>query len=462
MLFTSLLGKFTFVIYITFFLLILSTTFIFTNAFSVSWVYEDLLAHPQYKVIFQEKQLIPSSRIDNHVIEQDPNNVQAMTQIDQSSSEESKSTSIMMRTSTGQSYVCKNKDDNTNLMKKGLVLLEPLLDNCLYYINGWWTYEYCHMRHVKQFHQIIQAGSLIEDTSSESYFLGKTLGTDLEVGGGKKFLVQRWSDGTTCDLTGNPRRVEIQFHCNPQNYISVVTEMYTCNYLVVIHTSYLCAHPAFHDTSFSKINPIECRPVVPDAYYQRAIEKGLESGLKDKSSIKQHINEKDKTFDGSDNRNQQKQDLNQKNPESTDKNKKDAAMTQNKKQLERLVAIANKLLDQEYLRDLARRPELQSAEIGFNDDNTNQDDDREIKFFLYDDDYGKKASSNFDKNLKNLLINNFKKMGIFNANNNEKVLFEEQNNQKSHQAKLSKIFETIFDPDVVDDTNIDKDNEKKK
>ncbi|CAJ0745850.1 15524_t:CDS:2, partial [Entrophospora sp. SA101] len=229
--------------------------------------------------------------------------------------------------------------------------------------------------HVKQFHQIIQAGSLIEDTSSESYFLGKTLGTDLEVGGGKKFLVQRWSDGTKCDLTGNPRRVEIQFHCNPQNYISVVTEMYTCNYLVVIHTSYLCAHPAFHDTSFSKIYPIECRPVVPDAYYQRAIEKGLESGLKDKS---------------------------------------------------RLVAIANKLLDQEYLRDLARRPELQSAEIGFNDDNTNQDDDREIKFFLYDDDYGKKASSNFDKNLKNLLISNFKKMGFFNANNNEKVLFEEQ------------------------------------
>ncbi|CAJ0847086.1 15058_t:CDS:2 [Entrophospora sp. SA101] len=295
MLFTSLLGKFIFVIYITFFLLILSTTFIFTNAFSVSWVYEDLLAHPQYKVIFQEKQLIPSSRIDNHVIEQDPNNVQAMTQIDQSSSEESKSTSIMMRTSTGQSY-----------------------------INGWWTYEYCHMRHVKQFHQIIQAGSLIEDTSSESYFLGKTLGTDLEVGGGKKFLFQRWSDGTTCDLTGNPRR----FHCNPQNYISVVTEMYTCNYLVVIHTSYLCAHPAFHDTSFSKINPIECRPVVPDAYYQRALEKGLETRFKSKK------------------------------PESTDKNKKDTAITQNKKQFERLVAIANKLLDQEYLHDLARRPEL--------------------------------------------------------------------------------------------------------
>ncbi|CAH1768705.1 1282_t:CDS:1, partial [Entrophospora sp. SA101] len=47
-----------------------------------------------------------------------------------------------------------------------------------------------------------------------------------------------------------------------------------------------------------------------------------------------------------------------KKPESTDKNKKDTAITQNKKQFERLVAIANKLLDQEYLHDLARRPEL--------------------------------------------------------------------------------------------------------
>lgn len=75
----------------------------------------------------------------------------------------------------------------------------------------------------------------IEDKSVNSYFLGRydprhatlpssykdkkgsksqqqQLGTDLQAVGGKKYLVQRWSDGTKCDLTGKPRRVEIQVH----------------------------------------------------------------------------------------------------------------------------------------------------------------------------------------------------------------------------------------------------------
>ncbi|CAJ0924215.1 17424_t:CDS:2 [Entrophospora sp. SA101] len=532
-----LLKRFVYIFYITFFLLILSTTIIFTNAFSISWVYEDLLAHPQYKVVVLENQLIPNSRIENHVIEKvqaDSNNVQEMIQIDQSSSsgessEKSKPTSIIMRTSTGQPYVCsipyidnqttieenknnsddnnknnkpeENKDDDINLMKKGLELLEPLKKNCLYYINGWWTYEYCHMRHVRQFHQIIQAGGnqVVEDESSESFFLGKydprhatlpspsdndddnnnfgekkrTLGTDLQVGGGKKYLVQRWSDGTKCDLTGNPRRVEIQFHCNLQSrdYIAVITEMYTCHYLVIVHTSLLCTDPAFHNTSFSKINPIECIPVVSDAYYQHVMEKRLESGLKGKSS-KQHTNEKGEKFDSSNNQNQQQQvnqALNKNNPESTDNNndndndKKDIEMARNKIKMEKLAAIANKLLE--------------------NTNKQQQDDDhggiRKIKILLLNNngnleqigtignggrsnsenlkegDDGKKESSDFD--LENLLNN----LGIFNTKH-EKVLFEEQNNQKGHQAKLSKIYETRFDSDVVDDTRIDADNEEKK
>ncbi|CAJ0633839.1 4304_t:CDS:2 [Entrophospora sp. SA101] len=383
-----------------------------------------------------------------------------------------------MRTSTGQPYVCsipyidnqttieenknnsddnnknnkpeENKDDDINLMKKGLELLEPLKKNCL---------------HVRQFHQIIQAGGnqVVEDESS----------TDLQVGGGKKYLVQRWSDGTKCDLTGNPRRVEIQFHCNLQSrdYIAVITEMYTCHYLVIVHTSLLCTDPAFHNTSFSKINPIECIPVVSDAYYQHVMEKRLESGLKGKSS-KQHTNEKGEKFDSSNNQNQQQQvnqALNKNNPESTDNNndndndKKDIEMARNKIKMEKLAAIANKLLE--------------------NTNKQQQDDDhggiRKIKILLLNNngnleqigtignggrsnsenlkegDDGKKESSDFD--LENLLNN----LGIFNTKH-EKVLFEEQNNQKGHQAKLSKIYETRFDSDVVDDTRIDADNEEKK
>nr|CAG8583128.1 14918_t:CDS:2 [Entrophospora candida] len=496
-----------------------------------------LLAYPQYKVVVLENQLIPNSRIENHVIEKvqaDSNNVQEMIQIDQSSSsgessEKSKSTSIIMRTSTGQPYVCsipyidnqttieenknnsddnnknnkpeENKDDDINLMKKGLELLEPLKKNCLYYINGWWTYEYCHMRHVRQFHQIIQAGGnqVVEDESSESFFLGKydprhatlpspsdndddnnnfgekkrTLGTDLQVGGGKKYLVQRWSDGTKCDLTGNPRRVEIQFHCNLQSrdYIAVITEMYTCHYLVIVHTSLLCTDPAFHNTSFSKINPIECIPVVSDAYYQHVMEKRLESGLKGKSS-KQHTNEKGEKFDGSNNQKQQQQvnqALNKNNPESTDNNndndndKKDIEMARNKIKMEKLAAIANKLLEntnkQQQDDDHGGIRKIKILLLN-NNGNLEQigtigNDGRSNSENLKEGDDGKKESSDFD--LENLLNN----LGIFNTKH-EKVLFEEQNNQKGHQAKLSKIYETRFDSDVVDDTRIDADNEEKK
>jgi hypothetical protein len=40
------------------------TTENFANAFSISWVYEDLLAYPQYKVVIYENQLIPNSSLE--------------------------------------------------------------------------------------------------------------------------------------------------------------------------------------------------------------------------------------------------------------------------------------------------------------------------------------------------------------------------------------------------------------
>ena len=83
----------------------------------------------------------------------------------------------------------------------------------------------------------------VEDKSVNSYFLGRydprhatlppsykdkkgskshqqQLGTDLQAVGGKKYLVQRWSDGTKCDLTGKPRRVEIQVRFIFINYLT--------------------------------------------------------------------------------------------------------------------------------------------------------------------------------------------------------------------------------------------------
>lgn len=44
-----------------------------------------------------------------------------------------------------------------------------------------------------------------------------------------RYLVQRWSGGTICDMTGMPRRIEIQFHCRMEGVdeISSIKEIAT-------------------------------------------------------------------------------------------------------------------------------------------------------------------------------------------------------------------------------------------
>ena len=50
------------------FIILCFTTEHFAKAFSFSWVYEDLLAHPQYKIIIYENQLIPNSSLEKFQI----------------------------------------------------------------------------------------------------------------------------------------------------------------------------------------------------------------------------------------------------------------------------------------------------------------------------------------------------------------------------------------------------------
>ncbi|CAG8665872.1 12455_t:CDS:2, partial [Funneliformis caledonium] len=334
---------------------ILSSVFVFlcfttvhiTKAFSISWVHEDLLAHPQYKVFIYENQLIQNSSLEKFAfddVQTESSKVPTLSQSSSEDNEDSKYISVIMRTATRQPYVCQipyianqtsdeeNPEENredVDLMRKGLALLEPLQNNCLYYNQGWWTYEYCHLSHVKQFHQIIRPNMKpIEDRSVASFYLGRydprhatlpssykdkegsknsqqQLGTDLQAGGGKKYLVQRWSDGTKCDLTGKPRKVEIQFHCNPQSKdgISVVTEMSTCYYLVVIHTPRLCNDPAFLSKNLNKVNHIECRRVVSDERFDQYTDKerkSLESGENEGVMSKEKERNDDELNDPSD------------------------------------------------------------------------------------------------------------------------------------------------------------------
>jgi len=88
---------------------------------------------------------------------------------------------------------------------------------------------------------------------------------ELARGAGQRYLVQRWEDGTVCDKTGVPRKIEVQFHCSmtTPDKILLIKETSTCNYVLVIHTPRLCGEPGFkseRDTQEESV--IRCREIL--------------------------------------------------------------------------------------------------------------------------------------------------------------------------------------------------------
>ena len=149
---------------------------------------------------------------------------------------------------------------------RGGELLDGMKGDCIYYLSGWWSYSFCYKDYVKQFHQLPpgRGGAPIyppvEDPAVHSFILGrysdkedkkqseerKTLGSEqesrdlddegnaqakkadteskeetgldlprLEVKGSSRYMVQRMSGGTECDLTGRERKIEVQVRSLP-------------------------------------------------------------------------------------------------------------------------------------------------------------------------------------------------------------------------------------------------------
>ncbi|WFD06727.1 Protein OS-9 [Malassezia vespertilionis] len=89
--------------------------------------------------------------------------------------------------------------------------------------------------------------------------------------GEKLYLSQVWRDGSTCDLNGLPRTVEVQYFCSPDgsHNIASISEVLTCNYVLVVHVPSLCNVAAFRDIQTEDVNIIKCRLIVPDDPVER-------------------------------------------------------------------------------------------------------------------------------------------------------------------------------------------------
>ena len=187
---------------------------------------------------------------------------------------------------------------------RGGELLGAMEGRCIYYVSGWWSYSFCYNEEVKQFHALppgrqgVPLWPPIEDTDVPSFILGEfgaeitedqsaqsstTPGPSSSASGQPerglalprvasagetRILSQRLGGGTPCDITGRPRRVEVQYKCEPgaaSDHIGHVKETSTCAYRLVVHTPRLCSDVVFQPPRAREARRVICREVLADA-----------------------------------------------------------------------------------------------------------------------------------------------------------------------------------------------------
>uniref|UniRef100_A0A668AF56 Endoplasmic reticulum lectin n=1 Tax=Myripristis murdjan TaxID=586833 RepID=A0A668AF56_9TELE len=152
-------------------------------------------------------------------------------------------------------------------------LLRPMHSApCLVKTKDWWTYEFCHGQHIRQYH--------LEDTEikGDVLFLGyyeSEFDWSNETAKAskqhrlKRYHSQTYVNGSKCDLNGNPRETEVRFVCEEgsSDYIARVDEPQSCRYVLTVHTSRTCQHPFLRPPSTAKPQGIVCQPALSAQQY---------------------------------------------------------------------------------------------------------------------------------------------------------------------------------------------------
>ncbi|XP_029031196.1 endoplasmic reticulum lectin 1 isoform X2 [Betta splendens] len=164
-------------------------------------------------------------------------------------------------------------------------LLEPLFkrSSCSYRIESYWTYEVCHGKHIRQYHEEKETGQI----SVQEYYLGDATQRSQSAESGDKaeeeteeksssetevptkniegqltpYYSLEMGNGTPCVLKQNQARsTAVLYVCHPEakHEILSVAEVTTCEYEVVVLTPLLCAHPKYRFKS-SPVNTIFCQ-----------------------------------------------------------------------------------------------------------------------------------------------------------------------------------------------------------
>ncbi|XP_021340491.1 endoplasmic reticulum lectin 1-like [Mizuhopecten yessoensis] len=200
---------------------------------------------------------------------------------------------VIMKTAANEKYKCvlpDIKDSEDDSAKKNYAgpspdeLMESLFQqkSCSYRIESYWTYELCHGKHLKQYHEDKELSN--KKNPPQEYFLGfAKRGSKAKTSEGEQieevkkpteikikkidnidlpYFEVNMTDGTTCDLTQQPRKCRFLYVCQPEGRgeIYEFKETSTCEYEIVVLTAVLCSNPLFKPKN-APVSKIACHAV---------------------------------------------------------------------------------------------------------------------------------------------------------------------------------------------------------
>lgn len=198
---------------------------------------------------------------------------------------------LIVTSSQQEKYRCilpkiREKEETNSVKYEGpspLELLSPLFSqsSCSYRLESYWTYEVCHGRFIRQYHEdregkkvklqeyflgrwdktylkaLLENSKDVESASEEHIPFKKIDGVNLpyfEIGMG---------NGTLCELNNNkPRETKVLYVCyiHGKHEIFSLKETSTCQYEITILSPLLCNHPKYKPQE-SEENRINCVPL---------------------------------------------------------------------------------------------------------------------------------------------------------------------------------------------------------
>ena len=130
-------------------------------------------------------------------------------------------------------------------------ILDSLGDWCAYKLDGWWTYEVCYKKRIRQYHSE-------ENEITQQFNLGNYVAEDTDMtkvrietgvtGKEMRYALQSYRHGDACDLTGQKRTTDVKYTCSASSEsptIVDIQETSSCAYTATVAISELCQHPDF-------------------------------------------------------------------------------------------------------------------------------------------------------------------------------------------------------------------------